>query len=418
MGERWRQRTHQLAVGFGLGSAAAAMASIAASQLLLGAAVLCLLLSGARWQWPRSWPALACFVFWTCLALALSPEPWAGLPQLRKMYVLLGLPVVMTALANTRHFLWLVSAWVGLGACSALWGIQQFVRKWLAAESAGQDFYLSYVAARITGFNSHWMTFSGQLMVALLAGFALLLWGSLGRRARWLILAGLVFMGLALVLAFTRGVWIATTTASALLLWRWRPWAVAALPLTAALVLVAGPQSVRERARSLIQPRGVVDSNSHRVATSLTGLAMIRAHPLLGVGPERVGREFLHYAPARVLPLPEGYYAHLHSIYVHLAAERGIPAAAAITVFLLWPLLLWLRKRPPPRKAPMGWATYGASAGLLGILVAGLFEYNLGDSEILMLTLSLVALGERATLPLVADVADAPPSATSAPPPG
>ncbi len=61
------------------------------------------------------------------------------------------------------------------------------------------------------------------------------------------------------------------------------------------------------------------------------GWQMIKAHPLLGVGPEQVGPEHLEYLPPGTrLPLPSGYYGHLHNIYIHYAAERGVPAMLAL----------------------------------------------------------------------------------------
>jgi len=42
-------------------------------------------------------------------------------------------------------------------------------------------------------------------------------------------------------------------------------------------------------------------------------------------------------SPASVtLPLPNGYYGHLHNIYVHYAAERGVPAAIILTAAVLY----------------------------------------------------------------------------------
>jgi len=39
---------------------------------------------------------------------------------------------------------------------------------------------------------------------------------------------------------------------------------------------------------------------------------------------------------------------------------------------------------------------HGTIAVIIGILVGGLFEFNLGDSEVLMMFLSVVALGYAA----------------------
>ena len=82
------------------------------------------------------------------------------------------------------------------------------------------------------------------------------------------------------------------------------------------------------------------------------GWEMIKAHPLVGVGLERVGPEFEHYVPADVpRPLPTGYYGHLHNIYYHFAAERGLPALAAILWLFGQALWDFARALRGPRQA-------------------------------------------------------------------
>src|SRR5947207_1008235 len=101
--------------------------------------------------------------------------------------------------------------WIALGsilgaALSAAWGLEQFASKYAAAMAAQQNFYEVYVANRITGFMGHWMTFSGEMMIAvLLAGAVLLFAYSRGRRvSRMLIAAAAVLIGFALIAAETR----------------------------------------------------------------------------------------------------------------------------------------------------------------------------------------------------------------------
>ena len=73
-----------------------------------------------------------------------------------------------------------------------------------------------------------------------------------------------------------------------------------------------------------------VDSNLHRYVTRRTGIEMIKAHPWFGIGPEMPGKQFQQYLPADIkLPLPEGFYGHLHNVYLQYGAERGIPALLA-----------------------------------------------------------------------------------------
>ncbi|MGQ9919082.1 MAG: O-antigen ligase family protein [Bryobacteraceae bacterium] len=389
--EFWREGVLASAVG----AAAAAVVSIAASQLLLAAALLCLLAARMRWRLPQGWPLLGGFFLWTLASLALSDAPAAGWPQVRKFYVWLMLPAVLSTVNEARHARRLAWGWLAGGAASAVWGCGQFAWKYLAAQRAGADFYTAYIGNRITGFNSHWMTFSGQIMIALLAGAALALWAVERGRARlsaWLCAA---LMAAALVLAMTRGVWIGAFAGAFYLLWQWRRRAAAVLPVAAGAVLLLGPAELRQRAVSIVKPHGVTDSNLHRIYSWRTGLEMIRSHPWFGVGPERVGARFREFIPADLPPEPPpGYYAHLHNIYLHWAAERGVPAALAAVMFFLWQLALaWRRARAAA--AELRWVHHAAVAVILAVMVTGLFEYNLGDSEVLAMTLGWTALSDR-----------------------
>ena len=373
-----------------LGSAVAGSVSIAVSQILLGAALACLLADRVPWRLPRHWTGLAVFAAWTLLSLAFSDAPAKGVPQIRKFFVWLLLFAVFTTFRTLADARLLTLGWVAGATLSALRGLWQFGAKYQHAVATGQEFYSNYVAARITGFNSHWMTFSGQLMIALLFGAAYLCWGKPRPRERWLLLAGLPIIALALLLAFTRGIWIATALGVVYLAWYWKRWTIALIPLAALIAFLAGPAGLRERMTSILKPRGEMDSNLHRVYTFRVGVEMIRAHPLLGLGPERVGPHVQEYIP-KDLPqrLPEGYYGHLHNIYIHLSAERGIPAMLGLLWFLLATQWDWL-KRLHRGAGGAEWLLRAGVATMFGILITGLFEYNLGDSEILGMTAAFI----------------------------
>ena len=80
---------------------------------------------------------------------------------------------------------------------------------------------------------------------------------------------------------------------------------------------------------------------------------------------------------------------HLHNVPVNIAAERGLPALA------LWLWFIATAARDLLKQVRNGPATAIAAAGLAAIvamLAAGLFEYNFGDSEFLMLFLGLITL--------------------------
>ena len=137
------------------------------------------------------------------------------------------------------------------------------------------------------------------------------------------------------MLGFTRSiVFLATPAAGVYLIWAWKPKALLAVPVLAVVAFFAAPHSVKERFTSIYQP-GRVDSNDFRKVAWSTGLNMIRQHPWFGLGPERVKGRFNEFVPPDVpRPLPSGWYGHLHNIYLHYAAERGIPTMLA----LMWML--------------------------------------------------------------------------------
>jgi O-antigen ligase len=121
---------------------------------------------------------------------------------------------------------------------------------------------------------------------------------------------------------------------------------------------------------------------------------MIRSHPLLGLGPEQVGKQFMAYVPADIpRPLPKGWYGHLHNIYLQYAAERGIPALVLV-LWLLGRIIADLSKEASLRAGtPAAGILHGAVAATLGVMGEGFFEHNLGDSEVLTMFLVAISCG-------------------------
>jgi len=382
--------------------------SIAACQILMGAAIVLLLLSRTRLRLPPVWLPMTLFMTGTVVSWLVSGDLRRGLPQIRKFYVWFILLLACSVFRHLREVRWAVAAWTALATGSALYSFVQFARKYEAAAVAHRSFYLSYVDARITGFMGHWMTFGGEEMVVLLWLAALLFFAPVGRRLR---AAGWICGGILLVsmaLGFTRGIWLGTMAGGIYLLWFRRRWLVALVPVAVLAAMAVGP--LRERAVSLFQPHGERDSNRFRVVVWRTGLEMIRAHPWFGVGLEQVGPQLDKYVPGDIArPLPPGYYGHLHNIYIHYAAERGIPTMLAMMWFIgqaLWDFAKTLWRRRPTGDARF--VLHAAVAAIIGLLVVGCVEYNLGDSEVLTMFLTTVCFGYLAKESLDGD--SAPPT--------
>jgi O-antigen ligase len=157
---------------------------------------------------------------------------------------------------------------------------------------------------------------------------------------------------------------------------------IGVLPIVMAVVVALAPSSVTDRVYSMFDRND--PTSRDRVAMLEAGKAMVIDHPFTGVGPDMVSRVYPRYrVPWAVQPSNP----HLHNVPMQIAAERGLPALAAWLWVIaslvrgLWGMLG--RTRTPALAA-------GALAATAAMLAAGLFEYNFGDSEFLMLLLVLV----------------------------
>ncbi len=379
------------------GSSVAVVLSIAVSQILLGAAILLLIAGRIRPQLPAAWPPIAAFIVLTAVSLLASGDPRAGWPQIRKFFVYLTLVTIFTTVKRSawgRNIVW---CWAGAACVEAIAAAIQFVGKVQGARQEHSPLYQYYVGRRVRGFLSHWQTFGGLEMLVLVMLTAFLLFSPRARGwARWLAMAAWIAVAVALLGSFTRGIWIAFAFAAVYLVWSWRRIAVLVLPVLLALLMWLNPGGVGSRAISVVRPHGLWDSNEFHMICWRTGLRMIEAHPWLGLGPEMVRIKFMQWVPEDIpRPLPIGWYGHLHNIYLHYAAERGILAAlvfVSILLKMLWDFGRALRRAPPGRSEER-FLLHGATAAVLASMVSGVFEVNLGDSEVLTLFLAIAALG-------------------------
>jgi O-antigen ligase len=227
----------------------------------------------------------------------------------------------------------------------------------------------------------HWMTFSGEQLLVWCAAVPAM--NVLGRR--WL--APLTAVGTALILSFTKGVWIGAIAGIAVI--------ALAAPRKALLTALIPSAIVAGIASGLIYHR--ISQSFEEEFTPVTSriemlsvaARMVQDHPLFGVGPERISREFPRYYNGD--NLENFYYGHLHNNILQIAAERGLLCLAAFLwlIFAIYADLISMLKRA---REETRWVALSALAALTGFVVAGFFEYNFGDSEVLLLLLFVVSI--------------------------
>ena len=248
-----------------------------------------------------------------------------------------------------------------------------------------REFFKSAPEERIKAFMGHYMTQAGLLAMFVALALAMAIFGK--GKARYLWGAGALAAGAALEMTLTRSAWIGVAVAACVLVFIWKPKFVLVVPVLVAIVFFASPAAVKRRVLSIFTLQGY--SNRMRIEYLRAGAGIIRDYPLLGTGPDTVDMVF--QSPKYGLSDEAKRNVHLHNTIVQIAAERGLPAAAAWLVFVVWvgvSLVKVVRTREPDR-LPLA---AGGLAALAVLVVAGLFEYNFGDSEITILFLYLITM--------------------------
>jgi O-antigen ligase len=326
-----------------------------------------------------TWP-LVIYAGLTIVSALVSADRRTSVLDLRQLVLFLMVPMVMRLMRGERAAR-AIDVIIAMGAAGATVGVVQG----MMVGSPGD------LANRPMGTLSHYMTYSGLIMLVLCAAVARLLFHPHQRIWPGVAIPALV---VALAVTMSRNAYVGAVVGVGTLLAAKRARLLLVLPIIAALVFVLAPASIRARALSVFDPQD--ESIRDRVQMIQMGRDMIRDHPLFGVGPDRVGQVYSQYLrPNPVHP----YNPHLHNVPVQIAAERGLPALAAWLAFVASALAgLFRQLRHGPARDI---AAAGVSA-IIAMLVAGLFEYNFGDSEFLMLFLGLVTLPFAARLPVTA----------------
>ncbi len=367
-----------------LASVSAVLVSIAAAQILLGLTLVTWMIwRPSRINWPGYLIPLVAFMLTTLLSLAMSPDPGMGSKPVQK-FVLFSMGLMAaTFLTNRRRILLTMTAMLVVATVASIAAMIQFGFQYVEFLSSGDLADDPTILARITGFMGHWMTFSGEQMLVWCAAVPLAF--TIGSR-KYLI--PLAVIGAALLLSFTRGVWLGSAAGIAVAALYLPPRQLVRLLIPIGIVAILASGLILRRV-SMSFLEGGFAPDSSRLEMLDVGLRMVGDHPLFGVGPERIGTEFPGYY--RGNNLENFFYGHLHNNYVQIAAERGLLCLGA---FLWWLIKLGLdlKRRASSTDPSVKWTAVSGLSVLVAFAVAGLTEYNFGDSEVLMLFMFLVSM--------------------------
>ena len=356
-----------------VGIAAALQFSIAAAQILLTIAValwvILLIVRRERVEAPAFFLPLLLYAGLTLVSAAFSIDPRTSVIDCKQLVLLLMVPLTYRYATGSRGIT-LVTVIISCAAISAAFGIIQY-----------GILHYDQLSQRPRGTLGHYMTYSGLLMLVICVAIARILFLTWGRAWAALVMPALA---VAVALTSTRSAAVGVCIATALLfaLKDFRLFAIA--PVVAAVFFAFAPQMIMQRFQSIFDAKD--PTRLDRVAMLREGGRMIASHPLVGVGPNMVEKRYEEFRGPDAVNKAN---PHLHNNIVQIAAERGLPALAMWLWFIVAVALDLIQRF---RAGPHAFLSAAALASLAALLTAGLFEYNFGDSEVLMLFLMLVTL--------------------------
>jgi O-antigen ligase len=373
-------------------SAFACAFSLPAGRVFLVQALLFALPSVGVRRWRCAFtPAFGLMLAWILLALAATAfgeNPAKGLARWPKLLWFLAVPVVAVLVDSPRRLRQLVAA-LALGG--AVLGLIVLVRNPVLAQHA-------VASGRAADFGeglilSGSMT-NGQRFSVLLPAAVLALADAAGR-LRWAWVGVLVSQVGGLVMNLKRGAWVAVLAVLAV------PAAARVrLRVVAALVLVVAGAlcvpTVRARIGALREECNV-DGGGRLTMWVRIAPVLVREHPVFGRGYRSLTNERMR----EIAPCVEPRRDHLHSNPVQMLVDTGW---VGLALYLAW-MAVALRD---------GWRMAGGGAGirawshpvrllpflgLLGLVLNGLVEYNIGDSEIVLLYVFLMGMAASRPAP-------------------
>ena len=370
----------------------AANLSIAVSQIALGLALIVQLYRRFLRREPLPAIGLGRWVLalaaWALVMIPFSTDPGQSMIFYKRFYLFAAIWVAASVAVDYRRQ-WVLMGAILTGAVAiSLYGQIHVLLK------TGSLFKLRL------GEMSNPMTSGCLLMMSLLlaAGFLL----SRGRSKQQLIWIGVAALpvALGLVQTMTRSALLGFAVGLGVMFLLARPRWFTIFMVVLILFLVSVsllPDGVISREMSKrLDPTYVLQGNStsQRLYMWTEGWAMVKQHPITGVG----DRDLKSIGPRYYEHPDMNYYGHLHSNPVMLAAIWGIPGFLLGMGFLLrqlWLLIrLWRSGAGRQLGPPVGWVL-GAVGVWAGFFTAGLTEWYFGDAESMLLYLAItgIALG-------------------------
>jgi O-antigen ligase len=311
---------------------------------------------------PKFYKYFLLYILFSFISTLFSIDRLNSLKDNKEFFVFLLLPIFLLVINSWKRLDYSLFTVLASAGVSSLIGVIITLKEGISLDH------------RLKGLTSHWMTYSGLLMLVFIFFFVFLFYEK-RKKQKVIISIFLLIILASILLSLTRSMWVGIFVSLGIFIIYTKPKILyLALPTLLILILVL-PASVKNRLVSTFDMNNA--TNRDRLYMVTAGINIFKDHPLTGVGPDNVKKVYDRYKPAEA----ELFNPHLHNNFLQVLAERGILALLSLIaafVVIIIQLIKKIKNSIDVEKS----ISLGVLFVFIGFLVAGMFEYNLGDSEI------------------------------------
>jgi O-antigen ligase len=315
-----------------------------------------------------------------------------------KAYMTLGWMFIFFLIVNnvkdTIQFKKLVRILVLITTIGGAYGIFQHLTK---IDFFGNIKHLRLPMARSTGFFDGPATFGNYILLVLPVVIGLSSYIRIGREKRWLQLSGLIILT-AIIFSYGRAVWMGLIVglifmgilgSKRLLLS-----ILAGIMICSILILALPSSEFALRVVGTVKSKRPVGDRTEFWEGSLR---ILRDYPITGVGWEGFRKVYPRYRPSE----EEKSVSNAHNNFVDVAVDSGLLGLGIFIWLLVTIYKVGFHIFKELEDGYFKGFVWGFMGSLTAFLIAGLSQYNFGDSEVVMLFYFL--LGMVLVIPRIAE---------------
>ncbi len=307
------------------------------------------------------------YILFTLISTIFSLNPLISIKDNKELVIFLLIPIFILIINSKKRLIYSIFTVLISSLISSFIGIFITLKQGISLGIS--------LDHRLKGLTSHWMTYSGLLMLAFVFFFIYFFYEKT-KEKKLFIFISLIFILTSILFSLTRCVWIGIIVSISAFIIYYKPKVLYfVIPIVLVLVIVL-PKSVQNRFTSIFDMDNA--SNRDRIFMYETGFNIFKKKPLFGIGAnnlnEKIYRENMPEKAKNINP-------HLHNNFLQILIERGIITLISLILAFISIFINLIKKI----KNSLNLEKVVSIAGLfvfISFMVAGFFEYNFGDSEI------------------------------------